>query len=178
MTGTGPGAGYDAVAIGTTAVSRRDPSVSVVSLGPLGYARQTPHGVSTITPAGTAWSPGKEYSFAVDPGTGKVSYSNVAIGAPGKFGVPSASRGPSTSGLASFFSSLLGPVTTTPAPAIGPEAVSFGPGSTTGPMGFSPGGAIGGAGFGNMGFGVGFGGFGGAHSNSSDSRGLYWQKTP
>ena len=180
MSSTGPGVANPD--IGTVAESRSNPGFSVVGLGPVGYGRQSSKfgWAEVVGPIGTSFHPGKQFATTVDPATGRKSVSLVAIGNPSKRSVIAATRGPGRGpaighGLASLFSSLFGPVTTTPAPAIGPEATSFGPGPTTGPTGFSPGGAIGGAGFGNMGFGVGFGGFGGiggAHSNSSDSRGL------
>ncbi len=176
MSTTGPGVANPSP-VGLTAMSRSNPEVSVVSLGPMGYARETPHGVSIANPFGTSFHAGKQ--VAVDP-TSRTGFSLVAIGTPGRRGVRSTSRGigfgrgPSR-GLASFFSSLFGPaMTTAPAPAVGPAAVSFAPGPTTGPLGFSTGGPGGsGFGFGGLGGSIGLSGpafGGGAHSNSTDAR--------
>lgn len=186
ISSTGPGAGPNA-SIGTVAASRSNPGFSVVGLGPVGYGRQSSkYGwTETVTPFGTSFAPHTSFETTIDPATGRRSVSRVDSRT-GKKSVIAATRGPSrglsfgrgsSKGLASFVSSLFGPAMTAQvaAPAVSPAAVSFASGPTAGPLGFSPGG-LGGAGFGVGGLDGSFGpagpGFGGgAHSNSTDSRG-------
>lgn len=184
MSSTGPGIANPS--IGTVAASRSNPGFSVVGLGPVGYGRQSSkYGwTETVGPSGTSFNPNTAFEVTVDPATGRRSVSRVSLttgkrsviaSTPGRRGTSRGfSFGPAR-GLASFFSGLFGPVAT-PAPALGPEVVSFAPGPTAGPHGYSTGGlGADSAGFGFGGLAGSFGPAGpafggGAHSNSTDAR--------